>query len=74
MYGKDIIVIGAARGRLGFGRIIRLLSDIPVVNGDFVVDHLGFVDYVEPIVVKPDNRLYYQQFDKPYGKNYRRSK
>lgn len=50
MYGKDIIVIGAASGRLGFGRIIRLLTDIPVVNGDFVVDHLGFVDYVEPII------------------------
>lgn len=74
MYGKDILIIGGACGRIGFGRVVRLLSSIPVVNGDFVVDHLGFVDYVEPIVIKAENRLYYQQFDKPYGKNYRRSK
>lgn len=74
MFGKDIIIVGGASGHVGFGRVIRLLSNIPVVNGDFVVDHLGFVDYVEPIALKADNQLYYQQFDKPYGKNYRRSK
>jgi len=71
MYGKDIIVIGG-RGRGILGRVMLLNSNIPFISGDFLVDHNGFVNYVEPI--KADNRLYYQQFDKPYGKNYRRSK
>lgn len=73
MYDKDIIIIGAA-SCVGLGRVVRLMSNIPLVTGDFIVDHLGFVDYVEPIDIKKDNRLYYQQFDKPYGKNYRHSK
>lgn len=74
MYSKDIIILGGGTSRLGLGRLIAIFSSMPVQNGDFVVDHLGFVDYVEPLNIKPDNRLYYQQFDRPYGKNYRRSK
>lgn len=73
MYSKDIIVIGGFGG-FGLGRSMRANSNIPIISGDFIVNHHGFVDYVEPIVIKAENRLYYQQFDKPYGKNYRRSK
>lgn len=73
MYRKDIVVIGGG-GRMGISRLLTLVSLMPIQNGDFVVDHLGFVDYVEPKPFKKDNRLYYQRFDKPYGKTYRRSK
>lgn len=73
MNNKDIIVIGG-HGNIGLGRAMRINSNIRITTGDFLVHHNGFVDYVEPILINPDNRLYYQRFDKPYGKNYRRSK
>jgi len=74
MYSKDIIILGGGTSRLGLGRLITIFSNMPVQEGDFVIDHLGFVDYVEGTPLKPDNRLYYQKFERPYGKNYRRSK
>lgn len=74
MYSNDIIVLGGGISRFGLGRLMAIFSDTSIENGDFVVDHLGFVDYVEPLKVKPDNRLYYQQFDRPYGKRYRLTK
>lgn len=75
MYSKEIIIIGGGGGRhIGLGRAMRIDSNIPITTGDFLVHPNGFVDYVEPIVINPNTRLYYQRFDRPYGKNYRRTK